>query len=89
MPRALKVTEENTQYIIDYGMERQFNLQYITYSMDEEIALDSGEELYVITDGTVELDNVTFMTLISSDFFRNWKFKSAENPSEFVEIERV
>ena len=87
MPKALKVTEDNLTYIIEYGKTLQFRLDDIKYDLEDTTLY--GVDLYQITDGTAEDNNVTFTTMWGSDFFRYWKFKTAEMPTEFVEIEHV
>ncbi len=87
MPKALKVTEDNIEFIIEYGTLLQFNLRDV--KDNREYYAEDGWNLYLITDGTVEHNNITFTEFPEVDFFRLWKFKTAEMPTQFVEIERV
>lgn len=87
MPKALKITEETVDYAVTYARELGFDLTYLPYSMED--AADYGYDLYLITDGTSEKRNITFTTFGSDDFFRNWKFTTAENHSDFAEIEKA
>lgn len=87
MPRALKVTEESIDHIIAYGKALGFRLDDIRYDLED--ACYNGRNLYQITDGTVAYNNVTFSNMIEPDFRHIWKFKTAEMPNVFVEIERV
>ena len=87
MPKALKVTEENLDYIINYGMELEFNLGDITYALEDAVSFDTT--LYCITDGSKENNNITFTDMWAEDFNRIWKFKNAEDPTQFTEIERI
>lgn len=87
MPKALKVTEETIDYIVDYAKTRGFTLDYMRDNM--EYHAEDGFELYCITDGSVELRNVTFSTFTHPDFFLTWKFSETENPTQFAKIERV
>lgn len=87
MPKALKVTEKNIENIIAFGQTLDFNLGDIKYDLED--AADYGHDLYVVTDGTPENNNVTFTTIRSDDFSRLWKFTSPEMTTDFVKIERV
>lgn len=87
MPKALKVTEESIDYIIRYAKKLQFDLEYIRDSVKD--ATDFGHELYVITDGTEENNNITFMTMWEDDFQQYWMFKYDELESIFAEIEHL
>lgn len=87
MPKALKVRPDNLWYIMQYGKELNMNLSDI--KDDFEIATEDGFEFYVITDGSLEHNNVTFTTSYASTFFDYWKFTRKEEPYQFVEIERV
>lgn len=86
MPRALKVTEENLDKIVADAKMLKFNLDYLKDTLD--YYRECGN-IYLITDGTPEDNNITFTTFTEPDFRHLWKFKSAEMPTEFVEIERV
>lgn len=87
MPKALKVRPDNLWYIIAYGKDMNMNLTDIRDTF--KLATEDGFEFYVITDGSLEDNNVTFTTSYASTFFDYWKFTKEEQNYEFVEIERV
>jgi hypothetical protein len=87
MPKAIRVREDNITMIVEYAKKLYFNLDYLKDNM--EYAAEFGENLYLITDGTSEDDNITFTTFQETDFRRLWKFTQHENPNQFVKIERV
>lgn len=87
MPKAIKVTEKNIPDILVYAHKREFNLDNLSYSLEDTASY--GQDLYLITDGTMENHNVTFTEMWSADFFRNWKFTNEQFEFDFAEIEKA
>jgi len=87
MPRAIRVDEDNLDFILLYGLILDFDLSHVTD--DYILAAESGTETYLITDGTQQLKNVTFTTMQKEDFFNTWKFLDTEKRKMFVNIVRV
>lgn len=88
MPKAIKVRPDNLWYIVNYGNKMNMDLTDIK---DYYFGLEEQErfEFYVMTDGSLEMNNVTFTTMYASDMRRSWKFLKPEQDYEFVEIERI
>jgi len=63
------------------------NLDHL--SDEVEYYAENGDVLYLIKDGKIQDNNITFTTMIADDFFRNWNFIGPMNTTEFAEIERV
>lgn len=87
MLKALKVRQDNLWYIMQYGKDLNMNLADI--KDDFEVATEDGFDIYVLTDGSLEHNNVTFTTTYASTFFDYWKFTQKEEPYQFVEIEKI
>lgn len=88
MPKAIKVTEENIDYIVAYARLSQFDLSYV--SDNAEDAATYGESIYVINDGKADLNNIVFTTFWSTDFFRIWKFAiETEDTTQFMETVKI
>lgn len=86
MPKAIRVCEENLEFIIEYAKDRRLNLDYLKDTL--EYNAENGFDTMLVTDGTPEQNNVTFTEMIEDDFNNSWKFAQAENPNHFVEIVR-
>jgi hypothetical protein len=89
MPKAIKVRPDNIWYIIAYGKELHMNLEHIRDQFEIATQVGAEFEFYVVTDGTLEANNVTFTEVYASTFGDYWKFTKPEQPYEFVEIEKV
>ncbi len=87
MPYAIEVREDNIEFIVEYGREREFDLSYVRDNM--EYNAEDGFGSYMLTDGTPEKRNVTFTMTTDAGFRQSWKFVEHENPNQFVKIERV
>lgn len=87
MPKAIQVREDNIDYIYDYGAKLGFDLRHLRDNM--EVNAIDGFDTYIMTDGSAELNNVTFTEFIDEDFFHSWKFTESQNPNHFVQITRV
>lgn len=86
--KAIKVREDNIDYIVEYAREREMNLDYIKDNMEYN-ALD-GVDTYVVTDEDPENPlHCTFTDMTDYTFRTHWKFKEHENPNIFVPIERA
>lgn len=87
MPKAIRVRDDNIPMIVEYAKELGFDLRHLKDNLEYSDSYD--EDLYLITDGTQENNNITF-TEFSGTYFRSiWKFTQHENPNKFVPIERV
>jgi len=86
MPKAIFVTRQNIKYIIDYAAALDMNLSHLPDNF--EYYREDGISIYVITDGTKELNNVTFTVMGQDDFERIWKFADTFCADYFVEITR-
>lgn len=87
MVKAIKVQEENIDMLVEYAKTLNMNLSADLRDNYEYYA-EEGEELYLITDGTLEHNNVTFTDKCGSDFFRIWTFVGDELPYGFRKIVR-
>jgi hypothetical protein len=84
MPKAIFVTPQNTKYIIDYAAALDMNLSDLPDNLWSNS--QDGFSTYVITDGTKELNNVTFTTMTHTSFEQYWKFADTFCADYFVEI---
>jgi len=87
MPKAILVTKQNINFIIEYADNLGFNLDYLPYNVEDNADLGFGT--YMITDGTPEKNNVTFTEMNNVDFNYTWKFADTFCADRFVEITRV
>jgi len=87
MPRAMQVTEESLDHIVIYGKAMGLRLDDVKDDLEE--ARFYGWNLYAIVDGTVAFNNAVFSTMSEPSFRQTWKFKTAETPNRYMEIERV
>jgi hypothetical protein len=86
MPKAVKVTEGNIDYIQEYAEE--FGVELESLYHDLQYNADDGYETYLVHEGTPEQHNVTFTELIDIDFYSRWKFCNDEpGPTEFTDCE--
>jgi hypothetical protein len=93
MPKAIQVTKTNIDFIIKYADNLGFNLDYLHDSVQDLVLYRDvaglAEVLYVITDGSSENQNVTFMTITGTGLGEYWTFAKPESPTKFVEIKRI
>jgi hypothetical protein len=87
MPRAMRITDANVEKVMVDANKIGFNLQHLS----DEIWYNTqdGFDTYLITDGSVEDNNVVFTTHTENDFCGTWKFNDAEMKDQFVEIRRI
>ena len=87
MPKAIKVRMDNLWYIIQYGKDMNFNLTDIRDNA--KVAFEDGFEFYVVTDGSLEENNVTFTNVYAGDFDVFWNWIGTPENYQFVECERI
>jgi hypothetical protein len=87
MPKAIRLREDNLDFILEYGREREMDLRSTVDNFYYNAA--DGFETMLVTDGTPENRNVTFTDMTEEGFHQSWKFAEQENPNMFVKIERV
>lgn len=87
MPKAILVTKQNIDFIMEYADNLGFNLDYLPDNV--EYNAEDGYATYLITDGTSEKNNVTFTEMTETGFYDSWKFADTFCADHFVEIERV
>lgn len=93
MPRAIQVMPDNLDAINEFANARGFNLDYLPDEL-EDLKLNrdiakKADVLMLITDGSIENNNVTFTTMCGEDFDQTWQYINTQSPTEFHEIERV
>lgn len=87
MPRAIRVTNTNVRTLIQTAEKQGFNLGHLLDNL--KYAQEFGQQLYLITDGSTEKNNVTFTDMWGTDFQRNWQFKTAPSLAKYTEIIRL
>lgn len=87
MPLAVKLTKENVDFIIHLAEDEGFDLTYLPSNM-QLVAEDYGQALYLVKDGTVWKNNITYTDMWEADFNNLWKFADEENPEGFAQIIR-
>ena len=88
MPKAIRITADNVDELIDWGKSVHMNLDYLRYQVEPEFP-ELGP-YYLITDGRLVHNNVTCTVTTQADFHRNWRFADEELPfTHFNEIERI
>lgn len=88
MPYAIQVTEDNFDFIKEFGHQSEFDLSYVYDNMIYNKA-DGLGETYLITDGNMIDRNVTFTAMSEDGFRQSWKFVTPQRPDRFTKIERV
>lgn len=88
MPKAIRITAENVEELIDWGKSVQMNLDYIRYQVEPEFP-ELGP-WYLITDGSLALNNVTCTVVTQAGLLQHWRFKDEELPfTHFNELEKI
>lgn len=88
MPKAIRITIENVEELIDWGKSVNMNLDHLRFEVEPEFP-ELGPN-YLITDGRLVHNNVTCTVMSQADFLRNWKFEDEELPfTHFNEIEKI
>lgn len=88
MPRAILLTEDNVDRIVEDAKKLQMNLSHLRDNM--RYNAEDGFETYLITDGDLnEYNNITFTEFTDAGFRSTWKFVHPESQKHFVKIERV
>ena len=94
MPKAIQVTRNNINNIIYFADMLEFDLSHLHDSLKDLIAYRDcaakPEVLYLIMDGHVDTNNVTFTEMIGADFYKIWKFANQYgSPTEFTTINKI
>lgn len=88
MPKAIRITEENVDELIDWGKSVQMNLEHLRWAIEPEFP-ELGPN-YLFTDGSLVQNNVTCTVFTQADLLRNWKFEDEELPfTHFNEMLKV
>ena len=87
MVRAIKVTEENLTFIVQYAAAVNMDLSYLRDNVESNA--DFGWETYVVTDGTIKDNNVVFTTWSEPGFRETWEFIEPETTIYWQDVIRV
>ena len=88
MPKAIRITAENVEELIDWGKSVHMNLDHLRYQVEPEFPQLGFN--YLFTDGRLVHNNVTCTVMTQADLLRNWTFEDEELPfTHFNEMKKI
>lgn len=88
MPKAVRIEEENVESLIEWGKSVEMNLSYLRDYVNPEFPRLGPN--YLVTDGSLETNNVTCTIFCGADLLRIWKFvDGSSSPYRFSEIKSI